>query len=235
MMITKWVSATLALVFMNLVSIFAWSETPLVTKGKLLLSDDFEIAAVAPHWRIAIGDFQIDSGKFVGNELPQDKHGAVARAKTEFKNGIVEFSFRMGTSKTLNFVIDERNFKGSHAGHLCRVVITKSILRLADDKEGAMRNDIFAMKDDSTKADERKKLLENRSAVFKINLDPMEWHTMRVEILEETMQVSLDGKVVGHLKSPGIAHERKTDVGFTVLGQGVQFDNFQIWEATAIK
>jgi hypothetical protein len=226
-------SVTVALTVVNLVSIFAWSETPLVTKGKLLLRDDFELAAVAPHWRIAVGDFQIDRGKLVGNELPKDKHGAVARAKTAFKNGVVEFSFRMGTSKTLNFVIDERNFKGSHAGHVCRVVITKSILRLADDREGAMRNDIFAMKEDPSKADERKSLLENRSATFKIDLDPMAWHSMRVELLEETMQVSVDDKWVGQLKSPGIAHERKTDIGFTVLGQGVQFDNFQIWEAAA--
>jgi hypothetical protein len=89
------------------------------------------------------------------------------------------------------------------------------------------------MKDDPSKAAERKKLLENRSATFKINLDPMEWHTMRVELLNETMQVSLDEKVIGHLKSPGIAHQRKTDVGFTVLGQGVQFDHFKIWEAAS--
>lgn len=218
---------------MNVASILAVADSPLITKGKLLLSDDFEDASVATHWRIAVGDFQTNNGKLVGNELPKDKHGAVARAKTEFKNGIVEFAFRMGTAKTLHFVIDERNFKGSHGGHLCRASLTKSTLRLADDKEGAMRNDIFSMKDDPSKAEERKRLLENRSATFKINIDPMEWHTMRVELLDETMQVSLDEKAIGQLKSPGIAHQRKTDIGFTVLGQDVQFDHFKIWEAAA--
>jgi hypothetical protein len=206
------------------------AEDLLSKSGKLIFEETFEQAELASNWRVAIGDFHVEGGRFVGNEKPEDKHGAVARAQTKIQDGIVEFAFRMGEVKMFNFVFDERSFKGSHAGHICRVVVNRSMLRLQDDKEGGMRNDIFAMKDDLRKKAERDKLLEGRSIDFKMPIDPEQWHTLRVAIVGDRMQVGLNGKFVGELQSPGIDHEAKTDIGFTVLGQGALFDNFRIWD-----
>ncbi len=168
----------------------------------MIFEDTFEREELGKGWRVAVGDFQLANGKLIGNERPEDKHGAVARAQSNFKNGVVEFSFRMGSVKTLNFVIDQRGFKGSHAGHLCRVVITPKRLRLADDKEGIMRNDIFAMKDDPSKAKVRESLLAGRSVYHPVSFDPMEWYTLSVVLLDQAMYVSLDDKYVGSLQSP---------------------------------
>ena len=45
------------------------------------------------------------------------------------------------------------------------------------------------------------------------------------------MRVSMDGKALGYLKSPGLAHETKTSFHFTVNGPGVLFDDVRIWQA----
>jgi hypothetical protein len=94
-----------------------------------------------------------------------------------------------------------------------------------------MGNDIFALKDDPSKAKEKAELMAGRTASFKTTLDPEAWNGLRVEFMNETMSVHLNGKDVGQLTSPGIAHDTKTHIGWTVLGQGVHFDNFRIWKA----
>jgi len=43
------------------------------------------------------------------------------------------------------------------------------------------------------------------------------------------MRVSYDGIAVGYLQSPGLAHETKQSVHFTVTGSGVLYDDVKIW------
>ena len=42
------------------------------------------------------------------------------------------------------------------------------------------------------------------------------------------MAAFLDGKPIARLQSPGIAHPTKTNVGFTVNGELIDFDNLEI-------
>ncbi len=82
------------------------AEDRLSKTGKTLLEDRFDDPTPAAHWRMVIGDFHVEDGKLIGNERAEDKHGAVTRAQTKLKDGIVEFSFRLGSSKTFNLVFD---------------------------------------------------------------------------------------------------------------------------------
>lgn len=70
-----------------------------------------------------------------------------------------------------------------------------------------------------------------RGVQVPVELDPEAWHTGRIEIVGDSMRVVVDGEPVGLLQSPGIAHATKASVHFTVPGEGMEFDDVQVWQA----
>jgi hypothetical protein len=147
------------------------------------------------------------------------------------RDGVVEFRFRLDGATTVNAVWDDKNFTGSHAGHLCRVAITPRAIRIGDDREGAMRPDILAMRNDPARKAEREKLLAGRGANFPMKIAPARWYRLRAEIAGEELRVSLDGVAVGALRSPGIGHPTKTHFHFTVTGKEALLDDVRVWRA----
>jgi hypothetical protein len=69
--------------------------------------------------------------------------------------------------------------------------------------------------------------------VAKTKLEADRWYTLKIEILGDKMQVSLDGEVVGLLQSPGLARPSKESVHFTVTGKEMNFDDVNIWQASS--
>lgn len=201
----------------------------LAQKGEQLLSDDFERNDLG-EWKALIPTFAVKAGVLKG-EQTRDDHGAVGRVYRPMKDMVVEFKFMLDGSTTFNAVFDDQTFKGSHAGHICRVAFTPKQIRLGDDKEGVMRNDIFDMRKDPARKAEADKLLEGRGSAATVAIEQKKWYPVTIEIAGDRMRVSLDGKPVGFLKSPGIAHETKSSFHFTVNGPGVLFDDVRIWKA----
>ncbi|MCB1277837.1 hypothetical protein [Prosthecobacter sp.] len=202
---------------------------PIAKKGELLFSDDFERTELG-EWAALIPAFSVQNGVLKGLQA-RDDHGAVGRVYRPMKDIVVEFKFKLDGSTGFNAVFDDQKFKGSHAGHICRVAFAPKQIRLGDDKEGVMRNDIFEMRKDPTKKAQADKLLDGRGTATSITIDPKTWHDVAIEISGDQMRVSMDGKPVGHLQSPGIAHETKSSFHFTVNGPGVLFDDVRIWKA----
>lgn len=202
---------------------------PLAQKGELILSDDFERSGLGD-WKSLIPTFTVRDGVLKG-EQTRDDHGAVGRVYRPMKNVVVEFKFKLDGSTGFNAVFDDQKHKGSHAGHICRVAFAPKQIRLGDDREGVMRNDIFEMRKDPARKAEADKLLAGRGSVANIAVEPMNWHTVAIEIVGDQMRVSMDGKALGYLKSPGIAHATKSSFHFTVNGPGVLFDEVRIWNA----
>lgn len=161
----------------------------------------------------------------------RDDHGAVGRVYRSMKDVVVEFKFQLDGSTGFNAVFDDQKFKGSHAGHICRVAFAPKQLRLGDDKEGVMRNDICALRKDPARKAEADQLLVRRGSSAPIVLEQKKWYHVTIEISGDQMRVSLDGKPGGYLKSPGIAHDTKSSFHFTVSGKGVLFDDVRIWNA----
>jgi hypothetical protein len=147
------------------------------------------------------------------------------------KDVIVSFRFKLDGSTGFNAVFDDKNFKGSHAGHICRVAFAPKQIRLGDDKEGIMRNDIFEGRKDPARKAEMDKLLEGRGSIVQQEVTADGWHEATIEIVGDRMRVSYDDKPVGFLQSPGLAHETKESFHFTVNGPGVVFDDVKIWKA----
>ena len=104
-------------------------------------------------------------------------------------------------------------------------------VRLGDDKEGIMRNDLFEMRRDPKQKDAADKLLVGRSSDAKVDLVADQWYEMVIEIAGDKMRVSLDGEPIGYLQSPGLAHPTKESVHFTVNGKETHFDDVKIWTA----
>lgn len=202
---------------------------PVAQKGELIFTDDFERSDLGD-WKPLIPSFAVQNGVLKGWQT-RDDHGAVGRVYRPMKDVIVEFKFKLDGSTGFNAVFDDKNHQGSHAGHICRVAFAPKQIRLGDDKEGVMRNDIFELRKDPAKKKEADKLLVGRGTATNVTLDPKPWHSVTITILGDHMHVTLDGKHVGELKSPGIAHETKASFHFTVNGPGVLFDDMRIWAA----
>jgi len=202
---------------------------PLAEKGDLLFTDDFERDDPG-EWRIVIPAFAVTEGVLVGKQDRAD-HGAVGRVYRPMKDVVVEFRFQLEGSTTFNAVFDDQKCKSSHAGHICRVAFTPKVIRLGDDKEGIMRNDIFAMRRDPARKAEADRLLKGRSSSAPATLEQKKWYLVNIEIVGDQMRVCLDGRAVGLLQSPGIAHETKSSFHFTVNGPGIHFDEVRIWKA----
>jgi hypothetical protein len=201
--------------------------------GPLLLGDDFERAELGKQWRLRIGSFAIREGHLVGTEKPEDGHGAVIQSPVAFSDAIIEFSFRIVDGRSFNFVVNDKACKTVHAGHICRVAVSMKGFRLGDDKEGVMRNDIFAMRRDPKRKKEADALLVGRSKNLPFKLKANQWYKMRVTMIGEDMRLSVDGRELGVLSSPGIGHPTKSEFGFTVKGKQVEFDKVRVWKATA--
>jgi hypothetical protein len=205
---------------------------PLVTKGKVLFSDNFERREPGPAWEGSMRSFTIVDGALKGGH-PPGVHGAIAAIQTGFKDGIIEFRFRFEGAAAINAVCDDKAWQGSHAGHICRVSITPRVIRLGDDKEGGMRNDILEMRKDPARKAEMEKLLIGRTAAFPAKIEPQTWHRITIEIAGDKMRVSLDDKPIGYLQSPGIAHPTKTRFHFTVNGKDAMLDDVRIFAAAS--
>lgn len=206
---------------------------PIAEPGELLFSDDFERSQLGDDWQPLIPTFTIADGALKGTQT-RDDHGAVGRVYRTMQNVVAEFKFQFAGSPTFNVVFDDKNVRDySHAGHVCRVAITPTAVRLGDDKEGVMRNDIFEMRKDPSRKAEADTLIEGRNANFKTlpALESEKWHTLRIEIAGDEMRVSLNGEAVGFLKSPGISHPTKESLHFTVTGDSMLFDEVKIWAA----
>ena len=200
--------------------------------GALLLKDDFERKEMGKQWRLRIGSFVIQDGVLVGTQKPEDGHGAVVQAPVAFKDAIIEFCFRIVDGRSFNFVVNDKACKTVHAGHICRVSVSMKGFRLGDDKEGVMRSDIFAMRRDPKRRKEADALLVGRSKNIPFKLKANQWYRLRVTMIGEEMRLTVDGKELGLLRSPGIAHPTKSDFGFTVKGKQVEFDEVRVWKTT---
>lgn len=199
----------------------------LVSRGKLLFSDDFERDSLGD-WKVIIPGFKVAKGVLVATQDRAD-HGSVGRVYLPMKDVIMSFRFKLAGSPRFNVVFDDKKHKGSHAGHIARVAYASKQIRLGDDKEGIMRNDIFKMRRNPKTKEAADKLLVGRGTHVRANLEQNRWYTTTIAIVGDEMRVTLDGKEIGRLKSSGLAHPTKESVHFTVSGNATHFDDVNIW------
>lgn len=220
-------------------------DGPIAKKKDLLFSDDFEGAQSAKAWHKVVPTFAVEQGALKGTQT-RDKnlpavdgkpavtaHAAVHGLDLPTKDSVVEVRIRFEGASMIDVEFDDRSYTGSHYGHLCRAQVRLTGVTLIDERDGSMRNDIYALNQDPAKKAERAKLLIGRSVTYPARLEPGRWYTFVVETVGDTMRATLDGKPAAYLRSSGIAHATKSKIEFGVAGKDGWFDDLKVWSAEA--
>lgn len=218
-------------------------DKPIGEKMELLFSDDFENATPASVWHRVVPTFSFDSGALKGVQT-RDKaipasdgkpavtaHAAVHGLNVPTKDSIVEVMIRFDGATMIDVEFDDRAYKGAHYGHICRAQVRLNGVTIIDERDGNMRNDIYAIKKDPARKAEVAKMLVGRSVTYPCKLEKGVWYTLVVETVGDEMRVSIDGKPAGYLKSSGIAHATKSKIELGVAGKDGYFDNIKVWNA----
>jgi len=220
---------------------------PVAVKKELLFSDDFEGSARPKEWHRVVDTFVFENGELKGiqtrdKDMPSKDgksivkaHAAVHGLEIPTRDSIVECRIKFEGATMIDVEFDDRKFTGCHYGHICRAQVRLNGVTVIDEKDGNMRNDIYAMKKDPAKKAEVAKLLVGRQATFPAKLEAGKWYTLVVETAGDEMRVSIDGKPMGYLKSSGIAHATKSKIELGVAGKTGSFDDLKVWNAEPAK
>ena len=196
----------------------------------LLFSDDFSRDEATPGkedigngwtsnsaWR-AKGHQQVDliDGVMHVTKHAEADHGVAIFHNVEFQDGIVELKFKLGEGDDLGVDFVDRELKTVHAGHLCIARVTNKAVTLTDSKTGGMNNEIRERREKGDKSPELAALLKTKTKSFKLDLKPNEWHTMKIKIVGDQMNVRIDDQETGSFSSEGIAHPTKRMITLAV-------------------
>ncbi len=218
---------------------------PIAKKKELLFSDDFDRKELGKAWQQVVPTFTVEDGALKGTQTRVNApaadgkpavvgHQAVAGTDVPTKDSIVELRFRFAGATALSAEFDDRKYEGSHYGHICTARMTATSITLTDQRDGVMKNEIYAMKGPENKA-ERDKLLKGRSATFPLALETEKWHTLILETVGDEMRATVDGQPAAYLKSSGIGHPTKSKMEFGCQGKDGYFDDIKIYNAEPAK
>lgn len=220
---------------------------PIAQKGELLFSDDMNGSDHDKRWHRVVDTFVFENNALKGTQTrvkdtPSKDgksiikaHAAVYGLELPTKDSVVEVKMRFDGCTMMDVEFDDRKYTGSHYGHLCRAQVRLDKVTIMDEREGSQNEIIKAMKADPAKKEEAAKMMAGRSATFPVKLEQNKDYTVVVETVGDEMRVSIDGKAVAFLKSPGIGHETKSKIELGVAGQSGWFDDIKVWNATAAK
>ena len=201
--------------------------------SRTIFADDFSSNSFGPRWGHYKSGSVVKDGVLVGITPEGSDHSAVDSVKFDAERDLevsVKFRFVSEKAKSFNVWFDDKDFKGSHAGHICSVSVSPSAVNIGDAKTGNFRNDIYEKKKTVpptlTAEDKAMLVTKNKSLPVKVSLQ--DWHTLLITTKNDEVAVSMDGKAVGSFKSEGVAHDHKTLVSLTTNQVDVNYDDFSI-------
>ena len=221
---------------------------PIAQKKELLFADDFQSAEHDARWHRVVDTFSFEEGALKGTQTREKDmpskdgksvvtaHAAVYGLELPTKDSVVECKIRFEGATMIDVEFDDRKFTGSHYGHLCRAQVRLVIVTLIDERDGSQSNALIELrKDPVANKPEISKLLAAHSASFPTKLVTGKWYSLVVETVGDQMRVTIEGKPVGYLKSPGIGHATKSKIELGVGGKDGWFDDLKVWNAAPAK
>ena len=212
--------------------------------GELIFQDDFERTESQEQkdepgngWGTnsktrAKGNKQVDlrdGAMFIYIHAEAD-HGVSVTQPMQFTDGAVGLRFMLEhpqDSLGLNFA--DLEFKEVHAGHLFAATVTPKSVKLQDLKTGNMRLDIReARTAKKPLTAEQEAAMKGKDKTFPASVEVGKWHDLLVKVEGEEISATIDGKLVGSFKSPGIAHPTKRLLRLAVNRNAV-VDDVKIW------
>jgi len=220
---------------------------PIAEKKEVLFSDNMNGSEHDKRWHRVVDTFVFEKDALKGTQtrvkdMPSKDgksiitaHAAVYGLEVPTKDSVVEVNIRFEGCTMIDVEFDDRKYTGSHYGHLCRAQVRLDKVTIMDEREGSQNEVIKAMKKDPAKQAEAAKMMVGKSATFPVKLEENKDYTLVVETVGDEMRVSIDGKPVAFLKSPGIGHETKSKIELGVAGQSGWFDGITVWNAEPAK
>ena len=211
-------------------------------KGEVIFADDFAGSERPKEWHRVVPTFEFVDGALKGtqtrdvtipaqNGKPEQRaHAAVHGLEVPTSDSVVECRIKFDGATMIDVEFTDRKYTGSHYGHICRAQVRPDKVTLIDERDGNMKSEIYAIKNDPARKAEVAKLLVGRSATFplKTKLETDRWYDLVVETVGDEMRVVLDGKPVGYLKSSGIAHATKSKIELGVAGKSGWIDDVRV-------
>ncbi len=195
----------------------------------VLFADDFSARQLSPHWKGYKSDSKIENGVLVGLKPKTADHNAVDSVMTRpYSDVEVSLDFQFAGSPLFVVAFNEHRFKGSHAGHICRVVLTPRRVTLRDGKTGVFQNEIFNRRRAGALDQKTKALLKTKEVITPVDFEQGKWYHLLVRIQADKMMLFIDGNKISELKSEGIAHPTKNKLSLVTSKQAMHFDNFKI-------
>jgi len=174
--------------------------------AKTVVQETFDGRTLPKKWVANKGEWQPQEKVLVGWEKKEDMHAAVLTLQQPFKNGAIRFSFNRDgvTGFNLSF---------NHAqGHLFRILINDDGLIInkdRDKRDPASRPRTLARVDGP--------------------LPTGQWHTLLVEMVDDTVVVRSDNGLVVEARDPALAVE-KTGYRFVMRGSRLLLDDVTVWQ-----
>lgn len=216
---------------------------PLAKKAELLFADDFSGAEPAKVWHRVVPTFVVEQGALKGTQT-RDKdvpsadgksvvraHAAVHGLEIPTKDSVVECRIKFAGATMIDVEFDDRKYTGAHYAHICRAQVRLNGVTLIDERDGTMRNDIYALAKDPARKAERAALLKGRTITYPAQFEAGKWYLLGVETVGDEMRVTIDGRPAGYLKSSGIGHATKSKIELGVAGKDGWIDDLKVWRA----
>lgn len=201
--------------------------------SRVIFADDFSAEGFGKAWGHYKSSSVVKDGMLIGITAPTSDHSAVDNIKFEGERDLevsVKFRFVSDKAKSFNVWFDDKNYKGSHAGHICQATISPTGVNLSDAKTGGfdLSNGLYDRKKTNQLTDDEKKMLATKQKRLPTQVSLQDWHTLVVRTQEDEISVSIDGKDVGSFKSEGVKHDTKSLVSLTTNPVDVHYDDFSI-------
>lgn len=159
-------------------------------------------------WKAGIGEWRVEGGALVGDELPEDNHASSLTYRLEASHLIILAEVQLGTAEQIAFACRDTVPPNLH---LARLYITPDKLWI-QHMSGIAK---------TTKAE--------KLVTKEVSLDPEEWYPVTIEIIGDRYRARVGDNEIE------ATHSRFADAkGIVALvnrGKGARFRNVSLWRA----
>ncbi|MEM1442606.1 MAG: SHD1 domain-containing protein [Verrucomicrobiota bacterium] len=171
-------------------------ETPVTRKGEVM------------GWKAGIGEWRIEEGVLIGDELAEDNHASSLTYKFEATNMIIRAQVQLGTAEQIAFACRDTVAPNLHLG---RLYITPDKLWIQH---------MTGISGTTT---------AERIATLDVDLDPEEWYDVTIEIVGDTFRATVGEEELEATHSRFA--DAKAILALVNRGKGAKFKNVAVWHA----
>lgn len=198
---------------------------------ELIFEDNFEKDGFGEQWTHYKSESVVKDGVLIGKTIDIKDHAGVDAIRFEGRQDLevsVKFNFVGETAERFNVWLDDKDYKGSHAGHICSITITPTLGSISDAKTGNFENAIYEKRTAGALDAATEEMLKTKTANLPLDLKREKWHTLLIQSKGDEVVVSVNGYELGKLKSEGLSHPTKSVVSLTTNINDVHYDDFVI-------